>query len=227
MAAVGGNITRVMELFHEGYRDINAEDTNTLTALHLAVFFNSTEVVKLLLQQHDIDVNAQTTLGDTPLHLAALIKRSQCMTELLSHKGINLTVANNDTNTALHLAAMSGCSECIRMIIQYNIDINVKGKHKWTPLHYAAMRGMTDCVNILLLHPDIKVTAHDEVGRAPFLLALNNGHVHCVDALLQHQQITLKQVSNKQEDSVDESTENDQPESSNKVAGKKEESVEL
>ena len=86
---------------------------------------------------------------------------------------------------------------------------------------------MTDCVNILLLHPDIKVTAHDEVGRAPFLLALNNGHVDCVDALLQHQRITLKQLSKNEKDSVHESTENDQPESSNKVAGKKEDSMEL
>ena len=55
-----------MELFHGGYGDINANDNDNLTALHLAVLFNSTEVLKLLLQQQHINVNAQTTFADTP-----------------------------------------------------------------------------------------------------------------------------------------------------------------
>jgi len=89
--------------------DVNLQDVNGLTALHLACIDsntnNSERTVKLLLSHPDINVNLQDKYGKTALHMACkhFNKESSERTieMLLSHPDIDVNITNNSGETAM------------------------------------------------------------------------------------------------------------------------------
>ncbi|KAI5837070.1 ankyrin repeat-containing domain protein [Morchella snyderi] len=50
--------------------DINAQNTEGLAALHMAVIYGDVAIVELLLEQEGVDVNIMDFYGQVPLHYA-------------------------------------------------------------------------------------------------------------------------------------------------------------
>ena len=81
-ASCEGDIAVVQRTLADG-ANVNARDENGITVLMSAVFFNNTEVVKLLLAVEGIDVNARDNDGSTALMLAVFLGNIEVVNLLL------------------------------------------------------------------------------------------------------------------------------------------------
>ncbi len=80
-ASDDGSVEKVVSLLDRG-APVNWRDSRGLTALHIACYNNSVDVVQVLAQQDDIDVNVQDDAKSTPLHWACFWGHIECVQTL-------------------------------------------------------------------------------------------------------------------------------------------------
>ena len=116
--------------------NINAEDADGNTPLHLAAKGNFVTMVSLLKAQGAM-INAQNKRGNTPLHLAAESNAVQVLSQLLA-EGALINSQNGVNDTPLHLAVDNNSVETVQVLLEAGARVNVKGQHGDSPLHVAA-----------------------------------------------------------------------------------------
>jgi|SRR5579872_918041 len=149
----------------DGHADINATDSNGMTALHRAAKVGNKELAELLLTVGNKDVRA--TFEEN------LRARDKYVAEFLSlldgHADINAT----DTNgmTALHWAAKVGNKELTELLLTNHAKGNPKDKDGHTPLDLAVLAAHEDVAEVL------RGTGKPAklVGREPLLLLRIDG----------------------------------------------------
>ena len=112
-AAFFGNLELLGELIKQG-ADINAENNNEETILHLAsrALNPNIELVKYLLENKGIKqkLEAKNKNGWTAMHLAAFYGNLEILAELIK-QGADINAKNNDEETILHLASRAQKSQ--------------------------------------------------------------------------------------------------------------------
>ncbi|MCX5644112.1 MAG: ankyrin repeat domain-containing protein [Phycisphaerae bacterium] len=176
-AACRGDLTQVKRYIEDG-TDVNTKDGIGRTALHWAVFADTTEVADFLITK-GADVNAKANGGIRPLDLAI---HSQHMVEFLISRGADVNSKGDSGWTALRLACNNGWSDLVELLIGKGADVNTRDKGGMTPLHGAAGRGRTDIV-MLLLKNGADATAKDNQGNTPLSMAEKRGHSEIVELL--------------------------------------------
>ena len=78
--------------------DVNLQNNDGNTPLHLAVQAGKTDVVESLCEQGMLDVNSQNKDGNTPLHLAIMNKNQDLVTKLMDESA-NVNIKNSDKKT--------------------------------------------------------------------------------------------------------------------------------
>jgi ankyrin repeat protein len=145
MAALAKHITG-----HE----LEAKDRHGMTALHLAVEFNRTEMVNLLLSAGASTVS-KTVNDETPLMLAVVKGYMSVAEVLLKHTaGQGLEAEDSTGRTALHWAAKRNRAEMATLLIAAGANTVSKTVHGETPLMLAALEGHLGMVNPLAQHMD-------------------------------------------------------------------------
>jgi ankyrin repeat protein len=137
-AAAEGKIELVKTFLGRG-ADVNARDTNGVTALMMAANYGHIDVVRLLLDK-GADIGAKDHSGSTALMAAAVDGRAEVV-KLLKARG---------AKDALIVAAMLGDRESVQRFIESGSDLNEKVGDGWTPLRGAAARGHVEVVKLLL-----------------------------------------------------------------------------
>jgi len=96
LAAFIINDMQLILFFINNYDDINVnlQNMDGGTALHLASMSGSREVVKMLLRFKNIDINLQNNNGYTALHMAVLYKNKDIVKVLLRNKDIDVNIKN-------------------------------------------------------------------------------------------------------------------------------------
>lgn len=112
--------------------DVNTQDQQGLTALHLAVQNGKTSWVQLLLEHH-ADINVKNFQGNTPLHEAVNHNHFPIIRLLHQHRA-DLNMTNKYGNTPLHLCTGSANLECLNFLIQNHANLNIVNKLNQTPL---------------------------------------------------------------------------------------------
>lgn len=118
------------------------------------------------------DINAQSTFLESPLYLATAQNKLATVRTLLA-RGANPNLPKAGGNTPIMAASWRrphGYLEFIRILLQYNADINQQNDHGVTALMIATLHGNSDTVR-LLIQRGAKIDLQDTTGYTALTLA--------------------------------------------------------
>ncbi len=161
--------------------NVNVRDAYGQTALMLASFKGSTEIVKMLLDK-GADVNIASNEGRTALMLASKYGHVDVL-ELLLQKDANINVGTTEGWTALILASQEGHADIVKILLTKGAKIDTKTRIGWTALMAASQEGHADIVR-LLLDKGVNVDIKNERGVTALAGAVIMGHFEVVKLLL-------------------------------------------
>ncbi|XP_022106573.1 ankyrin repeat, SAM and basic leucine zipper domain-containing protein 1-like [Acanthaster planci] len=138
--------------------DVNAKDSEGMTALAHACMMGDTTMLKLLAEEADVDPNIADREGDTPLLHACRAGQDDLVATLLTHFvrcGLQVDQSNNQGVTPLIEAARGGHADiCRRLVTIGNADVNARDGDTFnTAQDYAIASRRLSTPDILLLSP--------------------------------------------------------------------------
>uniref|UniRef100_A0A674ME91 Myosin XVI n=2 Tax=Takifugu rubripes TaxID=31033 RepID=A0A674ME91_TAKRU len=168
------------EVLMERGVNMNLQDEDLWTALHVACVCDHADVVLLLLLA-GVNVLLQDVNGNIPLdyasegtesswilrkhleengvdlssiHTMKMQRRSTMMSDVtqLLATGEGLSLSNEDGVTLLHIACASGYREVVSVLLEKGADPDAADNNFWTPLHLASKYGQTSIISLLLRH---------------------------------------------------------------------------
>ena len=150
---------------------IDAADTANDTALTLASWRGSRDVVDLLLAR-----GATVPIGGLKGRFVLENAISAGLTDLFQRmveKGAELPAESGQGRTLLHSAAEGGSAPIIASLLQRQFDVNRPDANGWTPLHFAADKGRAEAVATLLAK-SAAIDARTVMGQTAWNLAQDN-----------------------------------------------------
>ncbi len=150
-AAYEGDLKKVKEIIDRDPNQINVQDVQGFTPLHLASGKGHIEIVEFLLN-HGADTELEICTGDTPLTLATRFAgggKYETIKALLEH-GAMVDHKGLLGQTALHHATIYSGEKAINLLISYGADVNARGEYQITPLHKAAMHNKIEAAKVLV-----------------------------------------------------------------------------
>ncbi|XP_058800177.1 ankyrin-1-like [Phymastichus coffea] len=151
---------------------IDAQDVKGHTALHFAVRFGQTEMVKLLLEC-GADVNARNTIGQIPINYPnifyATAEQQDILKLLLEHR-CQWSLLDETYRMQIYNLMCYGPKEAIEILLNLNADYAARDAFHQTILHYIVKNRNTDVVQ-LLKSRDIDPNVEDDKGRTPLHIA--------------------------------------------------------
>ena len=183
-------VTFITELLLENGADVNAQDKENTTPLHLASYFGSVEVSVVLLK-HGANANTKRRLGRTPMHLVAEgeYENSVHIADLLLEHGADVNAQDKDGMTPLHLAAYCSRAEIARDLLNRGAIVDLEDDRGRTPMHLLVER-LNGCRNNgveiaqLFLEHGTNTNARDKRNITPLHLASYCGKVEIAEVLL-------------------------------------------
>ncbi|MBI4472673.1 MAG: ankyrin repeat domain-containing protein [Acidobacteria bacterium] len=129
--------------------DVNAAQSDGMTALHWAAHKDNLEIARMLVQA-GADVKRGTRLGSILPLFMACTNGSAPMIELLLKAGADANSTNELGTTALMQAAASGSVEAVTTLVNYGANVNAKEKaRQQTALMFAAARNRAPIIRVL------------------------------------------------------------------------------
>ncbi len=179
-AARKGDIEAVKSYIAKG-ADVNAKDSDGLTALQFAARWGHLDCVKALLAS-GADVDEADSLGWTALMLSAVVGHVDCVKTLIDN-GADVNAKNSEGWTVLILAATYGHADCVQTLIDNGADVNAKNSEGCTVLILAVIYGYVDCVQTLIDN-GADVNAKNPSGATALMAAADKDNAECAKILI-------------------------------------------
>ena len=145
--------------------DINTQNNELRTALHLVIWHKNIEAFIFLIE-NGINIRIREEDGHTALHVAASINSPRITKILIQRSGEDseehasvetfnaldyINEENNSGNTPLHLAALQNSNQSAKILIHFGADVNKRNEAQKTPLHYAVIRENIEMIKLLII----------------------------------------------------------------------------
>ncbi|XP_067675003.1 uncharacterized protein [Haliotis asinina] len=159
-------------------------ETEGMTALHLACHQGHVGVVKKLMDVDNIDINISDVFGKSALYIASKRGRSQVV-KILLEKRADTSLATTDCRTAVYAASKKGHAPVIELLCKSGAGVNTgtKGQRKRNPLSAASRKGYVAAVDCLLRY-GADVNLKDSEGNTSLHIASAAGQTDVVKCLL-------------------------------------------
>ncbi|KAL8773444.1 MAG: hypothetical protein Q9209_001547 [Squamulea sp. 1 TL-2023] len=161
--------------------DVNGQDSDGASALHIAAKNGHAAAVKQLLDYH-ANINAEDSSGETALHCASR-NGDKTVVELLLSYGANVMKKDTRGWGALDWAVIEGKDDIVKILLEHGVDAEANGRNK--ALFLAAEEGHATTVE-MLLDNGAEVDAKDWLGSTALDFAAPGGYETTVRVLLQH-----------------------------------------
>ncbi|XP_041932384.1 transient receptor potential cation channel, subfamily N, member 1 [Alosa sapidissima] len=200
---------KVAEMLLKSGADVNAEQENGETAMHVAARHGSLQMLRSLIEEGG-DLTWKSKAGENPLHVAVRHCHAPIVEEILSYLTRERSLdraqccvrqQNQRGETSLHLAAELRKDSVhengedvliVRTLMEYDANVTETTRElRETPLHYCARVGNTAVLQEILRGVaasclQMAVNKHAKNGWSPLLLAAERGHLEVVRILLQN-----------------------------------------
>lgn len=167
-AIKAGADSMVKELVYNRNTNINIQNKEEESPLHVAVTNDNRKITVLLLAQRH-PLNKLDRNGRTPLHIALLTGRKDLASMLIGN-GADLTLKDNKDWQPVHMAAYSNDMHHVGLLIEKGANVNARGESGMTPLHYAAQNANLPMIEYLIAAGADK-TIEDYFERTPYKIA--------------------------------------------------------
>uniref|UniRef100_A0A3B3YXC9 Death domain-containing protein n=1 Tax=Poecilia mexicana TaxID=48701 RepID=A0A3B3YXC9_9TELE len=162
---------------------VDQKDKYGMAPIHLAAWFGSLEILKLLVQA-GAEQKVENEEGLNIMHCAAINNHTEIVEYIINDMQMKeLNKEDQSGHLPFALAAEHGSIEMLKMLMEpYNMATMKPNKRGDTPLHLAARNGHLDAVQLLLQSFDTR----DEVnmdGETALYQAADNSQEECVLAL--------------------------------------------
>ena len=157
-AAEQNNVQIVRQLL-QGGADVNAAQSDGLTALHWAAINNNLEMTEILLYAGGSFRSTTRVGGYTPLHLASQKGNFEIMGAMLK-AGADPNQFTSTGVTSMHFAAAVDAPEAIHVLVGYGGDVDVLDNFaNRTPLMFAAVGNANNSLQALIdLEANLEMT---------------------------------------------------------------------
>ena len=173
-----------LEVLCEGKGETQALPCHLNSSLLLATTNGHIRATEIVLD-HGADIDNTHISGSTAL-LVAISYGYVDVVKLLLARGSGTDTENNFSETPLCYAVLHLQADYILALLDHGADIHNKDTYYgMTALHWASHVGDLNIVNILLARGS-DPESHNNAGQTPFFLAVQESHIDCAHALLDH-----------------------------------------
>lgn len=179
-----GNTKKIRKLLVAGAAVNEKEETNGVTALHLACLAGNVGAAGVLLE-FGADMSLLSHGGRTCLHATVENGGRKIVQFLLQHGGTGIiNTTDVDGLTALHVACNLGKADLVRLLLEAGADLESPDKLGSRPLHWGTRSGEPGVVRQLLEWGGVEVDSCNEQGRTPLYCASIMRHLGIVRLLI-------------------------------------------
>ncbi|TFK17016.1 ankyrin, partial [Coprinopsis marcescibilis] len=180
-----GNLAMVEALIASNRCNLNAQNSQGLTALMSAVHNDHVPVVQRLLSLPELDPNFADNYGDTPLAEASRVGNLAVVEALLATNRCNLNAQNKKGLTALMWAVRMKHVQVVQRLLSITeLDPNFADNYGDTPFAEACHFGNLAMVEALLVTNRCNPNAQNKKGMTALMRVVREGHIPVVQQLL-------------------------------------------
>ncbi|MHA7877960.1 MAG: ankyrin repeat domain-containing protein [Bacteroidota bacterium] len=189
-AACSGDLEGIKYLIEGKKVNVNAPNSNGVTALHIAAGYGHLNVIRYLIDTKALDPNIKDQQGNTALHHAVLNGKIEAVKYLIDEKAVNPNTENTQGLTALHTAALKGWIDIVKYLVdEKKVNPNIKNQQGLTALHNAALSGHIDILSYLIDKKKADPNARDQQGRTALHCAAFKGQVAVMRYLINKEEV--------------------------------------
>lgn len=151
--ACAWNMESVVQTLLEHHADINAQDSEGKTPLHIAIINQHEAITNLLVAQQQLDLKLRDKYGQNAFATAMSTKNNKAASIILGREPHAAEKYDPKGRTFLHLAILKNDIESVLFLLSVHVNIHsrVQDSSKLTPLHLAVQVGSEMILRNLIL----------------------------------------------------------------------------
>ncbi|TGZ60282.1 hypothetical protein CRM22_008617 [Opisthorchis felineus] len=188
MASANGLLETARCLLRCGRADVNRQDIDGNTAVHLAVRAGHNGLVEVLLQCPVLDCGVKNSLGHTAFHVAMECRNVKAAQSLLSRDSTLALQTDNLGRNFLHIALQNVDRAAVFFLIQTGMNLNqcVNDSTQYTPLHLAIIAGVPEDVFRSLLLAGASISSRTPQKHTPLHLCILHNRPELLNCLIEN-----------------------------------------
>ncbi|XP_076367426.1 rabankyrin-5 isoform X2 [Tachypleus tridentatus] len=146
-------LERVVQTLMEHECDLNTQDAEGKTPIHIAIANQNPVIISLLLAHPELDLTLRDRQGLTPFATAMMLKNNKAAESILAREPKAAEQLDNKGRNFLHVAIQKSDIESVLFLLSVNVNIHsrIQDSSQLTPLHLAVETGAEMIVRNLLL----------------------------------------------------------------------------